>query len=116
VKSPLPHPLPPMPFSPRLVDEVCEDHLALDTGPRYFKTPEQFLWLAVLEEALLDVRKHRQGYQETLEWLNNDTNEVRSFRWVLSILGVDPDEAQRKLLASVAKGAMKFHQRGRSRL
>lgn len=73
----------------------------------------QLLWFAVANQAILDLgrRRHRAL---ALMWLISETSDPGSFRWVLSMLGIDPDSAQegvRKLAFKRVFGAKNGHYR-----
>ena len=57
-------------------------------------TPEQRLWLALLEEAIHTYKKYphdHRYFRDAETWLLEDATDVAAFRSVCELLGFDPD-------------------------
>jgi hypothetical protein len=69
--------------------------------------PAQRLALAVLWQAVLDLRKFRFAkrqreqrlYMDAYTWVNEDDGSAYSFRRLCEVFNVEPDEARRVLLS-----------------
>jgi hypothetical protein len=56
-------------------------------------SPEARLWIAVIEDATRCLRDRRLR-RETWQWFVSDDESVGSFRWIIAMLGFDPDAFQ----------------------
>ena len=57
----------------------------------------QNLWSAVLKQAIKDVSKYNGEFfvERTLSWFEDESEEVGSFRWICSILNLNPESIKR---------------------
>ncbi len=68
---------------------------------------ERRMWLAAFEQAVDEIRetcacpRHTRIRHETLEWLNDDSEAVCSFRWFCLSLGFDAGAVRQRLLKAV---------------
>lgn len=65
-------------------------------------SPEQLLWLMVLERGIRDVLLRRI---DAVRWLLDDRVEVGSYRWICQLIGYNvADEIRQRLIKSVKGG------------
>ncbi len=89
---------------------------------------ERRLWLAAFEQAVDEIRetcacpRHIRIRHEALEWLNDDSEAVCSFRWYCASLGFDAGAVRQRLLKAVPSQTLEplsfclKHCKGKTRL
>ncbi len=79
-------------------------------------TAEEGLALAVLEQAVLDLRRGpvtpqvREVYRQTREWVRSEASHAYSFEWLCGVFGIDPGAARESML-SITPQALQPHAR-----
>jgi hypothetical protein len=58
------------------------------------------LWVAVLEQAVDDLRRGYSHATPARDWFRSDSEEVGSFIWTCRMLGIDPEFRHRLLAKS----------------
>lgn len=84
------------------VQQLISTDINLDDPSHFFTAPqtlkgEKALWFAVLHDATVkyargakDKRRHRsRTFQEVKEWFECGSEQVTSYRWVCTVLGID---------------------------
>ena len=58
------------------------------------------LWIAVLEQAINDLKRGYSHSHTARTWFQSDREDVGSFFWICGLLGIDPESRKKILVQS----------------
>ena len=95
---------------------LLTNYIAFSLRTRFPMTEDcRRLWVAVLEQAIEDIRRDLAYADSSRAWFQSEREGVGSFLWICRMLDIDPGSTRKKVVKT-HPGILVRHPEGRSSL